>query len=103
MHDGNEKTLEEVIDFYDRGGNVNEFLSPKMRDLDAEAAYLKARAAGQPVDPNVKTFGPAKKPIIPFKLNLTSEEKADLVLFLRALEGDPIDPMVADPNRYPSQ
>ena len=49
----------------------------------------------------MKTFGPAKKPIIPLKLNLTAQEKADLVLFLEALNGDPIDPMVADPAKFP--
>jgi cytochrome c peroxidase len=100
MHSGDEKNLEAVIDFYDRGGNVNPFLDPKMRDVDAEAAYLKARAAGQPVDPKVKTYGDDKRPVIPFKLNLSADEKAALVLFLRALQGDPLDPIVADPKKY---
>ncbi len=101
MHSGDETTLEQVIDFYNRGGNANPFLSEKMRDTAAEAAYLKARAAGQPVDPAVATFGPSRKPIIPLKLNLTDAEKADLVLFLKALQGDPVDPVVADPTRFP--
>ena len=101
MHNGSEQTLEEVVELYDRGGNVNPYLSEKMRDTAAEAEYLKARAAGRPVDPAVRTFGPAKKPIIPFKLKLTTQEKADLVLFLRALNGDPVDPVVADPARFP--
>ncbi len=48
----------------------------------------------------MKTFGPAKKPIIPFKLKLSADEKADLVLFLKALNGDPVDPVVADPQKY---
>lgn len=100
MHSGEDKTLEQVVDLYDRGGNINEFLAPKMRDTEAEAAYIQARATGKPVDPNVKTFGPDKKPIIPFKLNLTPEEKADLVLFMKALESDPVDPIVADPKRF---
>lgn len=103
MHSGDEKTLEEVVEFYDRGGNVNPYLSEKMRDTAAEAAYLKARAEGKPVDPNVKTFGPSKKPIIPLKLNLTAQEKADLVLFLKALNGDPLDPLVADPEKFPGK
>lgn len=103
MHTGDEKTLEAVVEFYDRGGNVNAFLSPKMRDLDAEAAYLKARAEGKPVDPNVKTFGPGKQPVIPLLLKLTADEKADLVLFLKALQGDPIDPVVADPAKFPGK
>ncbi|MFO0805890.1 MAG: cytochrome c peroxidase [Gemmataceae bacterium] len=101
MHSGDEKTLEAVIDFYDRGGNVNPWLSEKMRDTAAEAAYLKARAEGKPLPADVKTFGPAKTPIIPFKLNLSAQEKADLVLFLKALNGDPLDPLIADPAAFP--
>lgn len=100
MHHGNEKTLEAVVDFYDRGGNVNPFLAEKMRDTAAETAYLKAKAAGQPLDAGVKVFTPGGSPIIPFKLNLTADEKADLVLFLKALQGDPVDPVVADPTKF---
>lgn len=93
MHDGSEKTLEDVVELYDRGGNAHEFLDPKMRDLDAEAAWLKAKAEGKPYDgPPVQVFN--DKPIVPFKLNLSKTEKEDLVLFMRALQGDPIDPKV---------
>jgi cytochrome c peroxidase len=53
MHDGSEKTLEAVVDYYDRGGNPNLYLD---------------------------------KDII--KLNLTKQEKADLVAFLKALTGE---------------
>lgn len=102
LHSGEEKTLEAVVEFYDRGGNVNPWLSEKMRDTDAEAAYIRARAQGQPVDPNVKTYGPSKRPIIPLKLNLTAQEKADLVLYLKALNGDPLDPILTDPNKFPA-
>jgi cytochrome c peroxidase len=101
MHSGEDKALEDVVEFYNRGGNANPYLSEKMRDTEAEAAYLRARAAGQQVDSQVKTFGPSKKPIIPFKLNLTPDEKADLVLFLKALNGDPVAPIVADPQAFP--
>jgi cytochrome c peroxidase len=101
MHSGEEKTLEAVVDFYDRGGTVNAWLDEKMRDTAAEVAYLKARANGKPVDRAVKTYGPAKKPIIPLKLNLSTQEKADLVLFLKALNGDPLDPLVSDPAKFP--
>jgi cytochrome c peroxidase len=103
MHSGGEKTLEEVVDFYDRGGNVNPYLSEKMRDTAAEAAYVQARAEGRPVDPDVKTYGPNRKPVIPLKLNLTPQEKADLVLFLKALNGYPLDPLVADPGKFPGK
>ena len=100
MHSGEDKTLEEVVDFYDRGGNVNAWLDEKMRDTAAEAAYLKARAEGKPVDPAVKTYGPTRKPIIPLKLNLGAQEKADLVLFMKALNGAPLDPLVSDPAKF---
>lgn len=50
MHDGSEKTLEKVVEYYDRGGNPNEALDPDMK-----------------------------------KLNLTEQEKADVVAFLKAL------------------
>jgi len=53
MHDGSVKTLEEVVEFYDRGGEANKWLDAKI-----------------------------------VKLGLTAEEKADLVEFLKSLEGD---------------
>jgi cytochrome c peroxidase len=94
MHNGSEKTLEEVIDFYDRGGNANEFLSPKMRDLEAERAYLRSKLAGTKYEGReVKLFGDT--PIVPMTLRLTPPEKAALVAFLRALEGE-VDPLVGD-------
>lgn len=52
MHNGMYKTLDEVVDHYDRGGDVNENLDPNMKPL-----------------------------------NLTKQEKADLVAFLRSLTG----------------
>jgi cytochrome c peroxidase len=100
MHDGSEKTLEQVVDFYDRGGNVNEFLDGKMRDEDAERAWLAAREAGKEYKgPEVKVFH--AKPIAAKKLNLSAQEKADLVLFLRALQGDAPDPHIGDPKKMP--
>jgi cytochrome c peroxidase len=48
MHDGSLATLEDVVDFYDRGGNPNPNLSPTIRALlltppekDALVAFLK--------------------------------------------------------------
>lgn len=52
MHDGSVKTLEEVVEWYDRGGHPN-------KNLDAKIV----------------------------KLNLTSQEKTDLVAFLKACTG----------------
>ena len=98
MHTGGEATLEDVINFYDRGGNANEFLDTKMRDFGAEMAISRGHAAGA----GVARFGPARKPVVPLKLNLTPEEKADLVLFVRGIQGAPVDPTVADPARFPA-
>lgn len=53
MHDGSEKTLAEVIEFYDKGGNPNPNLDKEMKPL-----------------------------------NLTAEEKKDLIAFLEALTGE---------------
>ncbi|MFO0966732.1 MAG: cytochrome c peroxidase [Gemmataceae bacterium] len=99
MHDGSEKTLEEVVEFYERGGNANEYLSPKMRDLVAEQAYVKSQAGGEPYKgPKVFLLGADKTPIVPFQLRLTKDEKAALVRYLRSLEGE-VDPIVADPGK----
>jgi len=38
MHDGSEATLREVIELYDRGGNANPNLSPKMKPLNLTPA-----------------------------------------------------------------
>lgn len=95
MHDGSEATLEAVVDYYDRGGNANEFLDIKMRDYDAELAIVNGKAE----QPAAARFGAGRKPIVPLRLNLTPSEKADLVLFLRSLQGDPVDPMVAEPGQ----
>jgi cytochrome c peroxidase len=49
MHDGSLKTLEEVVDYYDKGGRANKNLDPAMRQLHLTAqdkrdlvAFLKA-------------------------------------------------------------
>jgi len=70
MHDGSVKTLEEVVELYDVGGEPNPWLDPKME-----------------------------------KLGLTAEEKADLVSFLKALDGDwePIAEPELPPDPAPSE
>jgi len=55
MHNGAYKTLEEVVDHYDRGGDAKDNLDPNMEPL-----------------------------------NLTPQEKQDLVAFLKSLTGAPI-------------
>ncbi|MBX3444621.1 MAG: c-type cytochrome [Planctomyces sp.] len=53
MHDGSQKTLEEVVEWYAKGGHPNPWLSDKIKKLD-----------------------------------LTAQDKADLVEFMRACTGD---------------
>lgn len=99
MHDGSEATLEAVVEFYDRGGNANPALDAKMRDVEKEAAYAnlgEARFKEANKDVAVAFCGPHRKPIIPLKLGMSAQEKADLVLFLKSLQGDPVDAVVAE-------
>ena len=49
MHDGSLETLEDVVEFYDRGGNANPYRDPEIRPLhltpeekQALIAFLKA-------------------------------------------------------------
>ncbi|MFO0809553.1 MAG: cytochrome c peroxidase [Gemmataceae bacterium] len=97
MHDGSEANLEAVVDFYDRGGNANEFLDVKMRDIPTEQATISGKVDIK----GVQYFGKSKKPIIPLKLGLTPQEKKDLVTYLRSLQGEAFDPIVADPSKLP--
>lgn len=101
MHDGSEKTLEAAVEIYDRGGNANATLDIKMRDEDAERAWWLAKEAGKEYKGPVEVKVYDGRPIAPKKLNLKPEEKRDLVLFLRALQGDNPDPIVADPKKLP--
>jgi cytochrome c peroxidase len=100
MHNGSEESLVKVVELYDKGGNSNAHLDTKMRDYDAEKAYLLSVNKQTPyTGPAPQLFGHARMPVIPLKLKLSKEEKADLVLFLRSLQGDPADPIVADPDK----
>jgi cytochrome c peroxidase len=65
MHDGSLKTLEEVVDFYDKGGTPNRNLDDRMK-----------------------------------KLNLSAQEKSDLVAFLKALSGEGWQHIKA-PEKFP--
>lgn len=56
MHDGSEKTLQEVVEYYNKGGNKNPTLDPDMKPL-----------------------------------NLTDQEKADVVEFMKALTGETVN------------
>ena len=52
MHDGSVATLEDVVEFYSKGGGRNPYLDPRLRPVD-----------------------------------LTADEKRQLVAFLKALSG----------------
>jgi cytochrome c peroxidase len=41
MHDGSLKTLEEVVDFYDKGGIANQNLDPNIKKLNLTDADKK--------------------------------------------------------------
>ena len=45
MHDGSVATLEEVIEFYNRGGNTNLYLDPELRPLHLTAEEKKSLLA----------------------------------------------------------
>jgi cytochrome c peroxidase len=65
MHDGSQKTLEEVVAFYNRGGLKNPWLSDAVKPL-----------------------------------NLTADEQADLIAFLRCLTGE-VSPEITSAPRLP--
>jgi cytochrome c peroxidase len=102
MHDGSETTLEDVIEFYQKGGNANEFLDAKMRDLDREKAFELTGSGKTTFErPAPNLFGKDHRPVFPWRLGLTGQEKQDLVLFLKALQGDPVDAIVSDAGQFP--
>ena len=73
-----------------------------MRDEAAERAVELHRRKKTPYEgPKPYFFGPDQRVVVPLRLNLTKQDKADLVLFLRALEGEPVDAFVADPKSTP--
>ena len=45
MHDGSLKSLEEVVDFYDRGGGQNSALDSKIKPLELSGDEKKALVA----------------------------------------------------------
>jgi cytochrome c peroxidase len=102
MHDGSEATLEDVIEFYNQGGIANPFLDPLMRNLEVKRGsndFKASRGAFQQT--GGKLPGNGETATVARRLRLSGEEKENLILFLRALQGDPVDPIIADPNRLP--
>jgi cytochrome c peroxidase len=80
MHDGRFATLEEVVEFYNSGVVAHPNLSAPLR---------VPSAPGQP-------------PGQPLRLNLTAEQKAALVAFLKTLTDLSVttDPQLSDPFNY---
>lgn len=80
MHDGRFKTLEEVVDFYNSGVVDNPNLSPPLRTPP----------------------GPGVPPGAPLRLNLSTDQKAALVAFLKTLTDTTLatDPKYQDPFNY---
>jgi len=69
LHDGSEKTLESLIDFYDRGGGKNPNLDPLMVPLglnqhekEALVAFIKALDSLNPEVADVKPIAPQEMP-----------------------------------------
>jgi len=71
FHDGSAATLEEAVQFHLKGGEKNEYLDAELRDpKDADRQRVS---------------------------DLTPQEVSDLVLFLRALDGEDVDAAVGPP------
>lgn len=81
MHDGSMASLDEVIEFYDKGGIANPFLDSEMRRLK-----LTMEQVLDLYDKQTATGTPSKQRVV--KLDLTEQDKADLVAFLKALNGE---------------
>jgi cytochrome c peroxidase len=82
MHNGAFATLEETVDFYNKGGIPNPFLDTELRrpDLTLEQVleyYEKGKEERKGSPPRIKLM----------RLNLSKQEREDLVVFLKALSG----------------
>ncbi|MDP2758904.1 MAG: cytochrome c peroxidase [Sideroxyarcus sp.] len=81
MHNGTVATLEEVVTFYNKGGIANPFLDVEMkrpnRTLEQMLEYYEKSKVQE--NPSVETEL--------VKLDLTKQEQANLVVFLRTLSG----------------
>jgi len=98
MHNGDFATLEEIVAFYNRGGIANPFLDIEMRRpertftqiLDFYEKEKQAEAGKKSRDPQSELA----------RLNLTRQEQADLVAFLKALSGQGWQ-YISPPDSFP--
>ena len=81
MHNGAFASLEETVTFYNMGGIFNPFLDVEMRrtkfTLEQTLEYYEKRNSQEKLSPETELV----------KLELTMQEQADLVTFLRTLSG----------------
>ena len=82
MHNGIFTTLEETVEFYNNGGIANPFLDVEMKRPNRTLEqmldfYEKEKQAGKVQAQEIELSG----------LNLSKQEQADLVAFLRSLSG----------------
>jgi cytochrome c peroxidase len=108
MHDGSHPTLEKVTDYYVDGVLANPFLDTLLRDDPPGQATDKvpSEEKNQPATmarkrPAPRAFATGDK-VRARKLPLTEQDKKDLVLFMKALQGDPLDPILTDKDKMPS-
>jgi cytochrome c peroxidase len=103
MHNGSMATLEETMDFYNSGGIANPFLDNEMkrpnRTLEQMLDYYEKEKKVQKGRPHEDDRGAPVEPEL-VKLNLTTQEQADLVAFLRALSGQGWQQITA-PDSFP--
>ncbi len=87
MHDGSEKTLEDLVEYYNKGGNPNPTLDASMKPLNLTAsekadvvAFLKALTSDTPAValPTLPTGPDGKTPDPKAALAPPSPKKADL-------------------------
>jgi len=82
MHNGAFATLEETIEFYDRGGIANPFLDVEMKRPKRTLEQLLAYYEKDQADREGPLPGSDSR-----RLNLTHQERTDLGAFLRTLGG----------------
>lgn len=94
MHNGAFTTLEETVAFYNRGGIANPFLDVEMRrpnrTIEQMLEYYEKKESQIELVPETELV----------KLNLTKQEQADLVTFLRTLSGQGWQHITA-PDSFP--
>jgi cytochrome c peroxidase len=84
MHHGAFATLEETVEFYNRGGIANPFLDIEMRRSNRTLEQILDFYEKEK-QPQVKKSRGRQSELV--RLNLTKQEQADIVAFLKALSG----------------